>query len=65
MTGPPEVFISYANSDGLELSRAIRARLVHELGGRLDHCLIAMAEPMPAAGGVPVAAPRLLQDRHD
>ena len=21
MTGPPEVFISYANSDGLELSR--------------------------------------------
>ena len=25
MTGPPEVFISYANSDGLELSRAIRA----------------------------------------
>ncbi len=30
MTGPPEVFISYANSDGLELSRALRACLVQE-----------------------------------
>ena len=30
MTGPPEVFISYANSDGLELSRTLRACLVQE-----------------------------------
>ena len=30
MTGPPEVFISYANSDGLELSRTLRACLVGE-----------------------------------
>ena len=30
MTGPPEVFISYANSDGLELSRTLRPCLVQE-----------------------------------